>query len=188
MKNLKLSQKIYFFLFLLIGFTMGVDAQPRASQKASVKQYLGDAEVTFVFSRPGVKGRTVWGNIVPYGLADGNQYSDNKPFPWRAGANENSTIEVNSDVKIEGSFLPAGKYSLHMIPSKDDWILIFNKNSDLWGSYKYNKEEDALRVTVTPVMAAHEEWLTFGFDEITANSATAYLHWEKLKVPFTIEL
>ena len=75
-----------------------------------------------------------------------------------------------------------------MIPSKTDWTIMFSKNSELWGSYKYNKEEDALRVTVTPVKAPHQEWMMFGFEDLAGTSATAYLHWELLKVPIAIKL
>jgi len=192
MKSMNHKALILFVLAILFGLSPQVQAQGsqiRGSQKASVMQHVGaDAEIIVNFSRPGVKGRTIWGGVVPYGLAPGNSYSDNKPFPWRAGANECTTIEINKNVKVEGQPLPAGKYSIHMIPSEKEWIIIFNKNSALWGSYKYNQEEDALRVTVTPVAAPFEEWLTFGFDGITENSTTAFLHWEELKVPFKIEL
>ncbi|MCB0571062.1 MAG: DUF2911 domain-containing protein [Phaeodactylibacter sp.] len=192
MKKLNRNSLFLFALALCLGFSGNALAQGnsiRASQKASVTQFIGnDAQITFTFSRPGVKGRTVWGDIVPYGLTPGNKYSDNKPFPWRAGANENTTMEINKDVKVEGQPLPAGKYSIHMIPSEKDWVVIFNKKSDQWGSYKYDEAEDALRVTVTPAKAPHEEWLTFGFDDITDNSVVAYLHWEKLMVPFKVEL
>jgi len=161
----------------------------RASLNAAVTQRLGtDTNITFTFCRPGVKGRKIWGELVPYGLAPGNKYSKNNPYPWRAGANENTTIEFNNDLLIEGNKLPAGKYGIHMIPSEKEWIIIFSKNNSLWGSYAYNKEEDALRVTVKPVEAPHQEWLTFGFDDLAGTSATAYLHWEKIKIPFKIEL
>ncbi|MFH1943437.1 MAG: DUF2911 domain-containing protein [bacterium] len=161
----------------------------RASLKASATQRLGiDTDITIEYCRPGVKGREIWGALVPYGLAPGNQYSDNKPFPWRAGANENTTIEFGADVLIEGNKLPVGKYGIHMIPSKTDWIVIFSKKNDAWGSFKYNQEEDALRVTVKPVKAPHQEWLLFGFENLAEKSATAFMHWELLKVPFKIEL
>lgn len=190
MKTTKLT--IGILSFLLLGFSFDTAAQNRIrpSQKAVVTQHLGaDTKITFEFSRPGVKGRTVWGGIVPWGLAEGNQYSNNKPFPWRAGANENSTIEINQDIKVNGQALAAGKYSIHMIPAKgEDWVVIFNKNSSLWGSYQYDKSDDALRIMVSPEEAPHCEWLTFGVDDITNTSATAFLHWEKLKVPFKVEL
>ena len=175
--------------FLLTSTTFAQRGRIRASLKASVTQRLVlETDITIDYSRPGVKGRTIWGDLVPYGLAPGNRYSDNKPFPWRAGANENTTIEFNGDILIEGNKLPAGKYGIHMIPSEKDWVIIFSKNNSAWGSFKYNQEEDALRVTVTPVKAPHQEWMIFGFDDLAGKSAVAYLHWEKLKVPFKIEL
>lgn len=177
------------FLLILPSATFAQRNQIRASLKASVTQRLGiDTDITIEYSRPGVKGRKIWGELVPYGLAPGNRYSDNKPYPWRAGANENTTIEFSKDILIEGNQLPAGKYGIHMIPSEKDWIIIFSKNNSAWGSFKYNQEEDALRITVTPVKAPHQEWLVFGFDDLAGTSATAYLHWEELKVPFKIEL
>jgi hypothetical protein len=160
-----------------------------ASLRATVTQKLGtDAVITIDFGRPGVKGRKIWGGLVPYGMNPGNQYSKNKPYPWRAGANENTTIEFNKNVLIEGKPLPAGKYGIHMIPGEKEWIVIFSKKNDDWGSFGYTQDNDALRVTVIPVKAPHQEWLTFGFDDLAGTSATAYLHWEQLKVPFKIEL
>jgi len=103
-------------------------------------------------------------------------------------ANENTTIEFGKDILVEGEALPAGKYGIHMIPSEKDWIIIFSKNNSAWGSFQYNQEEDALRVTVTPVKAPHKEWMVFGFEDLAGTSATAYLHWEELKVPFKIKL
>ncbi len=180
---------ILLLLLFMISTQLFSQDKARPSLKAGVSQTIGpDTEITVVYSRPGVKGRKIWGELVPYGLAEGNKYSDGKPFPWRAGANENTTIEVSKDVMIEGEKLPAGKYGIHMIPSEDDWIIIFSKVNDIWGSYKYNEANDALRVTVTPVEAPQCEWLTFGFENLAGNSATAYLHWEKLKVPFKIEI
>jgi hypothetical protein len=118
----------------------------------------------------------------------GNKYSEEKPYPWRAGANEKTTITVSSDVLVDGKPLPAGKYSIHMIPSETDWIVIFNKANEGWGSYDYDEAEDALRLTVTPIEAPFEEWLRFGFDDLAGTSAVAFLQWEKLKVPFAIAL
>jgi hypothetical protein len=165
------------------------EKQVRASLKASVSQTLGvDTVITIDYSRPGVKGRKIWGELVPYGLAPGNKYSEGKPFPWRAGANEKTTIEISGDVLVDGKALSAGKYSILMIPSEKDWVVIFNKVSEGWGSYDYDEAEDALRVTVTPVKAPFEEWMRFGFDDLAGTSAVAFLQWENLKVPFTISL
>jgi tetratricopeptide (TPR) repeat protein len=138
------------------------------------------SEVTITYHSPGVKGRRVWGDLVPY--------HEGTALPWRAGANENTTISFSTDVMIEGKPLPAGTYGLHMLPTPGDWTLIFSTNSTSWGSFTYKKEEDALRVTVKPVAAPHEEWLRYGFENLNQLGATAYLHWEKLKVPFRIEL
>lgn len=161
----------------------------RPSLKASVSQRLGiDTDITIVYSRPGVKGRKIWGELVPYGMAPGDKSSKNKPYPWRAGANENTTIEFNKDILVEGQKLPAGKYGIHMIPTEKEWTIIFSKNSTAMGSYSYDPAEDALRVTVTPVKAPHQEWLMYGFDDLAGTSATAYLYWEELKVPFKIKL
>ncbi len=177
------------FLLTLPAGALAPQAKVAASLKASVTQRLGaDVDITIAYGRPGVKGRKIWGELVPFGLAPGNKYSKEKPFPWRAGANENTTIEFNKDLLIEGNPLPAGKYGIHMIPSEKDWVIIFSKNNSAWGSFSYNQEEDALRVTVTPVKAPHQEWLTFGFEDLEGVSATAYLHWEQLKVPFKIKL
>ena len=161
----------------------------RLSLKASVMQRLGvNTDITIVYSRPGVKGRKIWGGLVPYGMAPGNKESNGKPFPWRAGANENTTIEFSKNVLIQGHELPAGKYGLFMIPGEKEWIIIFSKNSSAWGSFSYNQAEDALRITVKPVEAPHMEWLMYGFDHLAGTSATAYLWWDNLKVPFEISL
>jgi hypothetical protein len=189
----RLSSILIFLSFVLFMFeTTTVEAQegkPRPSLNASVTQIIGaDTDITIVYSRPGVKGRKIWGDLVPYGLAPGNRYSKDKPFPWRAGANENTTIEFKSNLLIEGQKISAGKYSIHMIPSEKDWVVIFNKKNDGWGSFAYNQEEDALRVTVTPVKTTQQEWLLYGFEDLGGTSATCYLHWEKVKVPFKVKL
>ena len=187
--NTTITLFISLIMILMSSNSFGQSNQVRQSQKSSVTQYVGvDTQITINFSRPAVKGRVVWGNIVPYGLGTSDRYADGKPFPWRAGANENTTIELNNDVKIEGSILAAGKYSIHMIPSKTDWIIIFNKNSNQWGSFSYDESADALRVSVTPVDAPFEEFLNYSFGDITENSVVAFLHWEKLKIPFQITL
>jgi len=158
----------------------------RPSLGASVSQTLGvDTKVTIQYSRPGVKNRKIWGELVPYGMAPGDEGSQGKPFPWRAGANEKTTIEVSKNVLIEGKPLAAGKYAIHMIPGQSQWEVIFSKNA-AGNANVYNEAEDALRVTVTPDKASHQEWLQYGFDNLAGTSATAYLHWETLKVPFKI--
>lgn len=147
---------------------------PRASPHARVQTTLGLTEVTLDYHRPGVKGRQIWGALVPWDAV------------WRAGANENTTVSFSQPVTIEGRDLAAGTYGLHMIPSQGEWTLIFSTNHTSWGSFFYDEEEDALRVRVTPTEGPHEEWLRYGFTDLTDRSATAYLAWEKVRVPFHI--
>src|SRR6266581_7943930 len=147
---------------------------PRVSQRASVTQRIGLTDITITYHRPAVGGREIWGKTVPYGKV------------WRAGANENTTITVSSDVSVEGKPLAAGTYGLHTLPDKDQWTVIFSKNSTSWGSFSYDEKEDALRVSVKPQAADFREALTYTFEEVKADSAAATLRWEKLAVPFHI--
>lgn len=150
---------------------------PRPSPGASVTQTIGLTDVTIRYSRPGVKGRTVWGELVPYGEV------------WRSGANENTTIQFSTAVKVEGKELPAGTYGLQTIPGEKEWTLILSKDADAWGAFDYKPERDALRATVTPTTHEHvKERLEFYFDDLTDNSAVVKLRWEKLTVPFKIEV
>ncbi len=192
MKRFISTATLVIVAFLILNVSNESTAQEKKvppSLHASVNQRLGiETDITIDFCRPGVKGRKIWGGLVPYGLAPGNEYSDNNPYPWRAGANKNTTFESNSNLIVEGKKLPAGKYGIHMIPSETDWIVIFSKDNELWGSYKYNQANDALRVTVKSVSAGHQEWMTFAFEDLAGTSATVVLHWEMLKVPFKIEI
>lgn len=185
--NIILISLIIIGLSFTFAFAQGDDV--RKSLKAGVMQVIGaDTEITISYSRPGVKGRKIWGDLVPFGMYPGNKYSDNKPYPWRAGADESTTIEISKDVFVEGKKLAGGKYSIHMIPSEKEWVVIFNKNNELWGSYEYDETEDALRVNVKPVKGTFQEWLTFTFDNLSASSALVVLSWEELKIPFKITL
>lgn len=147
---------------------------PRVSQKASVTQTIGLTDVTVTYSRPGVKGRTIWGDLVPYDKV------------WRTGANEATSIAFARDVTINGKALPAGTYSLHTIPGKASWAVIFNKKVDQWGSYSYDAADDVLRVDVVPASGPSVEWLTFSFPDVSNDSAKLELAWEKLRVTLTI--
>jgi len=172
---------IILFVFVLSLFmaemTTAQRGGVRPSLKASVSQTLGtETNITISYCRPGVKGRKIWGGLVPYGAT------------WRAGANENTTIEFSTDVTIEGKKIAAGKYGVHMIPSEGTWVIAFSTKNNAWGSFAYKKEEDALRITVTPKKAPHQEWLSFGFEDLAGTSSTVFLYWEKLKVPFKVEV
>ena len=188
-KFIKVSFSIVLMTLICLASYAQQDARPRKSPKASVTQRVGaDTDIVINYNRPGVKGRKVWGDMVPYGMYPGNQYSKDKPFPWRAGADENSTISFNKDLMIEGKKIPAGKYSIHMLAGEREFKVMFNTASDGWGSYAYDASLDALVITVKPVAAEHTEWLEFGFKDLTDDSATAYLRWEKLEEPFKIQL
>src|ERR1043166_4268472 len=149
---------------------------PRASQRAGVTQRIGLTDVTITYHRPSVGGGGIWGKTVPYGKV------------WRAGANENTTITFSDDVTVEGKPLPAGSYGLHTIPDKEQWTIVFSKNSTSWGSFSYDQKEDALRVTVKPRPAEAFEQLTYTFENVKPDSAVATLRWEKLAVPFQIDV
>ncbi len=149
---------------------------PRTSQRGTVTQRIGLTDITITYHRPALGGREIWGKTVPYGKV------------WRAGANENTTITFADDVSIEGKPLAAGTYGLHTIPDKDQWTIIFSKNSTSWGSFSYDEKEDALRVTVKPHAAESFEVLTYVFDDVKPDSAAATLRWEKLAVPFRISV
>jgi hypothetical protein len=147
---------------------------PRASQHATLMQRVGLTNITINYHRPLVNGRKVWGGLVPYGDV------------WRAGANENTTIEFSDPVTVESKPLAAGIYGLHMIPKENEWTIIFSKTSTAWGSFTYDPKEDALRVTVKPQSSEFHEALTYDFDDPKPNAATVTLRWEKLAVPFTV--
>ncbi len=149
---------------------------PESSQQSGVTQRIGLTDIAISYHSPLVKGRLIWGEVVPFGEV------------WRAGANENTTIYFSTDVKIEGLALPAGTYGLHMIPRKDKWTIIFSKNYESWGSYFYNEAEDALRVEVTPESASMQEWLSYRFTDLKTSSAKAQLNWEKIGVGFLIQV
>lgn len=163
---------------------------PQVSPYAKVSEQLGLTNVTVKYSRPGVNDRAVWGALVPNGYAPPfPNFGSGNPFPWRAGANENTTVSFEHDVLIEGSKLAAGTYGLHMVPSETDWTIIFSHNTESWGSFFYDESEDALRVTVTPVEAPHTERLAYEFtDHDGIGKAALALRWEKLKVPISVEV
>ena len=151
----------------------------RVSPKAGVFQTIGITDVNVSYSRPGVKNRKIWGELVPYNKV------------WRAGADEATKITFSTDVIIEGKKLPAGSYGFFAIPGENEWTLIFNKVSDQWGAFTYNESEDALRIKVKPVSNTNHEWLFYSFTDMIPPSApiSAQLNliWEKLKVSFKIE-
>jgi len=116
-------------------------------------------------------------SIVPYGHV------------WRTGANEATQFEITDDVLVNGRPLPAGKYSLHTIPGRDEWTIIFNSIANQWGSFNYDPSKDALRITAKPTtVREHQEWLEFRIEPSGENSAMVTIAWEKVRVPFTVEI
>ena len=147
---------------------------PRKSQNAQVSQTIGITNVTVKYSRPLVSGRKVWGGLVPYGEV------------WRAGANENTVITFPDPVTIEGKPLDKGTYGLFMLPTENEWTIIFSKTNTAWGAFTYKPEEDVLRVTVKPTASDFHDALIYDFDQLTSDSALLTLRWDKLAVPFKV--
>lgn len=178
-------------IITLVFFGFSVHSQlniPRGSQKASVSQTVGITTISINYSRPSVKGREIWGKLVPYGM-NNLGFGTAKESPWRAGANENTTIEFSNAVTIEGKPIKAGKYGLHMVIKENgDAEIIFSNNSSAWGSYFYKPTEDALKVTVKTKNSPHKELLTFEFIDVQPTTTTAALLWEKKTIPFKIEV
>ena len=176
---------------------------PRPSQKASVMQRIGVTDVTITYSRPAVKGRQIWGDPLPGQTADvkgeatlddqNKRPKDAAIVPWghvwRTGANEATMFVVTDDVLINGQKLPAGSYSLHTIPTKDEWTIVFNGTANQWGSFDYDPAKDTLRVKAKPQwMNTSEEYLSYSFDPVTDDSAQVNIRWEKISVPFTVKV
>jgi hypothetical protein len=168
---------VTFLLLLLLVVPASAQVSiPRVSPAASVSQTIGTTEVTIEYHRPGVKGREIWGGLVPLGQ------------PWRMGANEATTIEFSTPVRIAGTEVPAGKYSFFAIPGSESWTLVINEDPNQWGAYGYDQDKDVLRLDVTPVAAPHTEWMRFTIDPVSPSSAVVRLNWEGLSVPMNVEV
>jgi hypothetical protein len=169
-----------FVAALLVLYTAALPGQapplimPKVSPRATVSQTVGLTTISITYDRPAVDGREVWGKLVPFDSV------------WRAGANENTVIEFSSPVSVGGQEVPAGRYGLHMIPTANEWTVIFSKQANAWGSFSYDPKEDQLRVKTKPVPAEPEERLLYTFEAPGADSVVATLRWEKLAVPFAI--
>jgi tetratricopeptide (TPR) repeat protein len=145
---------------------------PDASQHATIKQRVGLTDVEINYSRPDMRGREIFGGLVPYGKV------------WRTGANQPTTIKFSDAVKIGGQEVPAGEYAFYTMPNQNEWTIILSKNLKLWGAYGYKPDADALRVTVKPTSLANPvETFTISLDNLKDNSATISLEWEKTRVP-----
>ena len=143
---------------------------PRVSPSASTTQTLGYADLSVTYSRPGVKNRVIWGDLVPYDK------------PWRTGANEATVFTTTEEIQFGGQKLAAGTYSLLTIPTAGEWTVALNSEKDLWGAYEYKPDKDVVRVKVKPTPAEHQEWMLFTFEDLTPSTANLVLRWEKLRV------
>lgn len=194
-----MTKKLH-LLILLCLVTASVYAQLQLppsgdNQKSEVTQWIGLVKVTIAYSSPDVHGPTgedrkgkIWGSIVHYGFID-QGFGTSKAAPWRAGANENTTISFSHDVKIGGKDVKAGTYGLFLDVEKEgSWNWILSKDYSSWGSYFYNPELDVVRVPATPQECEYTEWLTYSFDDRRRNTATAYLQWENKRVGFKIDV
>lgn len=173
-----MSKKCALFLFALT-FTLGsAHAQlvlPLPSPAASAKTVIGVTDVVVEYHRPAVKGRKIWGGLVAYDEV------------WRLGANEATTIQFSTPVKVNGHEVPAGIYSLFAIPGPDQWVLVLNKNPKQWGAYRYKPEEDLLRFNVKPQIGPFTEWMVFTITPLERGKGVVEMAWENLRVPFTVE-
>lgn len=170
-----------FSILALALFLMGSSAfaqqlqMPQASPSAKISQKVGLTDVTVEYSRPSTKGRKIFGELVPYGQV------------WRTGANAATLLEFSTDVEISGNPVPAGKYAMYSIPGKDNWTIVFSKNTELWGAIGYNADEDILRFEVEPKKLSRKyETFEISFNNMTDDGADLSLKWENTRVDFRI--
>ena len=192
------------FLLLICAVVSPISAQVHSeiamppngdNQRAEVSQWIGLVKITIAYHSPNLHGGggvdrsgRIFGQFLPYGMFD-EGFGPSRSTPWRAGANESTTITFSHDVKIEGKDLKAGTYALFLELQKDaPWIWIFSKDAVGWGSYQYEEKSDALRVQINPQDAPHTEFLTYGFDDRKPDSVLAYLQWDNKRIPFKIEV
>jgi hypothetical protein len=196
------SVAIFSFLLLAADVASAQLRLPRPSQKASVMQTIGVTDITIVYHRPGVKGRKIYGDWpadakAPAGEATLDNQNTRPPgapivpygHMWRTGANDATQITFTDDVLVGGQPLAAGTYSLHTIPGKEEWTVVFNGTANQWGSFSYDASKDLLRIKTKPQAAADsQEWLAFQIEPTSDNAARVNIKWEKLSIPFTVEV
>ncbi len=163
-------------IIIFLGVTMTATAQgKKKSPPATATHTVGDLSITVDYHSPSVRGREVWGKLVPHGKV------------WRTGANEATTFEVNKDVLINGEKLVAGKYALFTIPDKEEWVFIFNKEPNQWGAYRYDSSKDVLRITAKTSKASEfAESMTFIVGDNDENIGIVGFVWENLKTGFQV--
>lgn len=172
------KQYIYLLaLVMLINFTLEAQIQmPQASPPSKVSQLVGLTQITLEYSRPSVRERKIFGELVPFGQV------------WRTGANSATILEFNTDVTVEGKPLKAGKYALYSIPEKNSSTILFSSKTDMWGAVGYNPSDDVLRVTVpSKKIKKPIETLEIGFRDISDSGASLFIDWEKISTQIRIE-
>ncbi len=172
-------KKIFSLVFFFVIASLSTFAQPKRpmiSPYATATQRIGLTDVTVAYNRPGVKGREIWGKLVPY-----NQV-------WRAGANEATMISFSDDIAINGQQVKAGSYALFVLPSEKKWTVILNSAAKQWGAYNYDSTKNVLTLSAAPEIVPMEEWLSYSFSELTMYSAKLSLRWEKISLSFTINV
>lgn len=168
---------LFSFIYLSTSAQTQILQAPYQSPKSTINQTVGLTDIAVTYYRPAAKERAVWGELISYGNM------------WRTGANYNTVIKFSDDVKIEGETLKAGKYGLHTIPEKDKVTVVFSNNTTSWGSFSYNKAEDALRVEVPLKKTEHfYEYLTIEFDDLAQESAVCAIKWADYQIPFRVEV
>ena len=188
--------KKFFLVAITIAYFQTVSAQmdlppSGGNPRAKITEEVGITDITISYSRPDVNGREgkIWGNVVTFGFSTNSLITNKNTNPWRAGANENTTITFEHDVKLEGKNVKAGTYGLFMAVWPDSVVIILSSQYNAWGSFYYEEKYDVLRVTVRPVVLEKSvEWLKYEFIEQREKSCTIALEWEKLMIPFKIEV
>lgn len=167
------------FLMLVAAFAVAVSAQvtiPRESNFQETSQMIGDTKISISYHRPNVKGRKIWGELVPYNEV------------WRTGANNATVFETPIDVMINGQKLPKGKYALFTLPTPGNWTIIFNKNWNQWGAFTHDPKDDILKVEVTPRQSEFHETMAIEFEKVVGSTAEVNIRWENVAVPFTVDV
>ncbi len=161
---------------LLQGANIQAQDLPQPSPKASVMQQVGLTDITIDYHSPGVKNRVIFGSLVPWNEV------------WRTGANHATVITFSKDVKVDGNELEAGSYSLFTVPRPNEWTVIFNKETELWGTGNYDKGKDALRINVKPEECPKRERMAFLITDFSMTMADVSLEWEETRISFDVSV
>jgi hypothetical protein len=173
-----------FFCATLMAVAVSLAVSPAHAQQkmyqispaASVSQTVGLTDIAVTYHRPGVRGREIWGKLVPYDKV------------WRAGANEATTVSFSDDVTIAGKQVKAGMYAFFVIPGQREWTVILNSQAKQWGAYSYDSTKDVAKFSMKPEAAPNEERLSYSFTDLMGSSVKLVLRWEKISLPITIDV